>query len=214
MDAAETPSSNRGRRFRTRMASGLVVLIPLVVTVAVIRFLFGFTSGILLPIVDPAVADWPPLWRAILSLGVLLVAVYLLGEIAHHVVGRRVLSLGEGIVMRVPLVKVVYSASKQVVAAFQGRGTRAFQSVVYLEFPREGMRAIGFVTSTTRREDGNLWSTVFVPTTPNPTTGFLQLVRDDDMIRTSYTVEEGIKMVMSLGVLVPRAGETRPRPTP
>jgi uncharacterized membrane protein len=154
------------------------------------------------------------LWRAILSLGVLLVAVYLLGEIAHHVVGRRVLSLGEGIVMRVPLVKVVYSASKQVVAAFQGRGTRAFQSVVYLEFPREGMRAIGFVTSTTRREDGNLWSTVFVPTTPNPTTGFLQLVRDDDMIRTSYTVEEGIKMVMSLGVLVPRAGETRPRPTP
>jgi uncharacterized membrane protein len=214
MDAAETHSSNRGRRFRTRMASGLVVLIPLVVTVGVVRFLFGFTSGILLPIVDPAVADWPALWRAILSLGVLLVAVYLLGEIAHHVVGRRALSLGEGIVMRVPLVKVVYSASKQVVAAFQGRGTRAFQSVVYLEFPREGMRAIGFVTSTTRREDGNLWSTVFVPTTPNPTTGFLQLVRDDDIIRTSYTVEEGIKMVMSLGVLVPRAGETGPRPTP
>lgn len=196
------------------MASGLVVLIPLVVTIGVIRFLFGFTSGILLPIVDPAVADWPPLWRAVLSLGVLVLGLYLLGEIAHHVVGRRVLALGEGIVMRVPLVKVVYSASKQVVAAFQGRGTRAFQSVVYLEFPREGMRAIGFVTSTTRREDGDLWSTVFIPTTPNPTTGFLQLVRENDLIRTTYTVEEGIKMVMSLGVLVPRAGETANRPTP
>ena len=199
---------------RTRMASGLVVLIPLVVTIGLIRFLFGFTSGILLPIVDPAVADWPPLWRAVLSLGVLVLGVYILGEIAHHVVGRRVLALGESVVMRVPLVKVVYSASKQVVAAFQGRGTRAFQSVVYLEFPREGMRAIGFVTSTTRREDGGLWSTVFVPTTPNPTTGFLQLVKEDDMIRTTYTVEEGIKMVMSLGVLVPRAGETGGRPTP
>ena len=196
------------------MASGLVVLIPLVVTIGVIRFLFGFTSGILLPIVDPAVADWPPLWRAVLSLGVLVLGLYLLGEIAHHVVGRRVLALGEGIVMRVPLVKVVYSASKQVVAAFQGRGTRAFQSVVYLEFPREGMRAIGFVTSTTRREDGDLWSTVFIPTTPNPTTGFLQLVRENDLIRTTYTVEEGIKMVMSLGVLVPGAGETANRPTP
>ncbi|MEX2472169.1 MAG: DUF502 domain-containing protein [Gemmatimonadota bacterium] len=196
------------------MASGLVVLIPLVVTVAVIRFLFGFTSGILLPIIDPAVGDWPPMWRALLSLGVLLAAIYILGEIAHHVVGRRVLGVGEAIVMRVPFVKVIYSASKQVVAAFQGRGTRAFQSVVFVEHPRPGMRAIGFVTSTTRREDGQLWSTVFIPTTPNPTTGFLQLVRDEELIRTSYSVEDGIKMVMSLGVLLPRTGETGPRPTP
>lgn len=214
MDSPDTSAPNRRRRFRTRMASGLVVLIPLVVTVAVIRFLFGFTSGILLPVIDPAVGDWPPLWRAVLSLSVLLLAIYILGEIAHHVVGRRILGVGEAIVMRVPLVKVVYSASKQVVAAFQGRGTRAFQSVVFIEFPRPGMRAIGFVTSTTRREDGLLWSTVFIPTTPNPTTGFLQLVKEDELIRTSYTVEDGIKMVMSLGVLLPRPGETSPRPTP
>jgi uncharacterized membrane protein len=190
------------------MASGLVVLIPLVVTVAVIRFLFAFTSGILLPVIDPAVADWPPTLRALLSLAVLVAAVYVLGEIATHVIGRRLLGLGEAVVMRVPLVKVIYSASKQVVAAFQGRGTRAFQSVVYIEFPSPGMRAIGFITSTTRREDGRMWSTVFVPTTPNPTTGFLQLVPADDVVRTGYTVEEGIKMIMSLGVLIPRSGET------
>ena len=95
MDTPDTSAPNRGRRFRTRMASGLVVLIPLVVTVAVIRFLFGFTSGILLPVVDPAVADWPPLWRAVLSLTVLLLAIYMLGEIAHHVVGRRILGVGK-----------------------------------------------------------------------------------------------------------------------
>jgi uncharacterized membrane protein len=197
------------------MASGLVVLIPLVVTLAVIRFLFGFTSGILLPIVDPAVGNWPPLLRAVLSFSILIATIYLLGEVAHHVVGRRLLGFGEAVVMRVPLVKLVYSASKQVVAAFQGRGTRAFQSVVFVEFPRPGMRAVGFVTSTTRREDGALWSTVFVPTTPNPTTGFLQLVKEEELVRTSYTVEDGIKMVMSLGVLIPRqGGETGPRPQP
>lgn len=196
------------------MASGLVVLIPLVVTVAVIRFLFGFTSGILLPVIDPAVEGWPPLWRAVLSLALLVIAIYLLGEVATHVVGRRALALGEGIMMRLPLVRVVYSASKQVVAAFQGRGTRAFQSVVYVDFPRPGMRAVGFVTSTTRREDGQLWSTVFIPTTPNPTTGFLQLVKEDELLRTDYTVEEGIKMIMSLGVLIPRHGETGSRPIP
>lgn len=190
------------------MASGLVVLIPLVVTVAVIRFLFDFTSGILLPVVDPAVDDWPAGARAALSLGILLVVVYLLGLVATHVVGRRVLALGEGVVLRLPFVKVIYSVSKQVVAAFQGEKSRAFKSVVFIEFPREGMRSVGFSTGQVVMEDGSIWATVFVPTTPNPTTGFLQIVPVDAVVRTDFTVEEGIKMVMSLGALVPADIET------
>jgi len=190
------------------MASGLVVLIPLVITVAVIRFLFNFTSGILLPVVDPAVATWPPGARAALSLGILLVVIYLLGTVATHVLGRRVLGLGEGLVLRLPFVKVIYSASKQVVAAFQGQQRKAFKSVVIVEFPRPGMRAVGFVTGEVTLPDGTEWETVFVPTTPNPTTGFLQLVPAGSAVRTDYTVEEGVKMIMSLGVLAPpRAGK-------
>jgi uncharacterized membrane protein len=185
------------------MASGFVVLVPLVITVAVIRFLFVFTSGILLPVIDPAFADWPWLGRAALSLLILLVAIYILGALATNIVGRRVLSLGESVVLRLPFVKVVYSVSKQVVAAFQGRGSEAFKSVVLVEFPHPGTKAIGFVTARIKREDGSVWNTVFVPTTPNPTTGFLQLVPQERLEKTGYTVEEGIKMVMSLGVLVP-----------
>jgi uncharacterized membrane protein len=100
-------------------------------------------------------------------------------------------------------VKVVYGVSKQVVAAFQGQGSKAFKSVVFVQFPQPGMRAIGFVTSQMQRADGSTWATVFVPTTPNPTTGFLQLVPQDSLEQTGFTVEEGNKMVMSLGVLVP-----------
>jgi uncharacterized membrane protein len=197
------PPAPRPRRFKTRMASGLVILIPLVITGVVIRFLFMFTSGILLPFIDPALASWPAVARAALSLSILLVVIYVLGSFATNIVGRRILSLGESVVLRLPFVKVVYSISKQVVAAFQGRGSDAFKSVVFVEFPHPGMRSIGFVTGRIVREDGSVWNTVFVPTTPNPTTGFLQLVPQDALVKTGYTVEEGIKMVMSLGVLVP-----------
>ncbi|MGD2044893.1 MAG: DUF502 domain-containing protein, partial [Gemmatimonadota bacterium] len=148
-------------------------------------------------------ADWPALARAALSVGILLIIVYMLGALATNIVGRRVLALGESVVLRVPLVKSVYSVSKQVVAAFQGQGRKAFKAVVFVEFPQPGMRAVGFVTSEVQREDGSVWNTVFVPTTPNPTTGFLQLVPRESLEQTGFTVEEGIKMVMSLGVLIP-----------
>ncbi|HSM62244.1 MAG TPA: DUF502 domain-containing protein [Longimicrobiales bacterium] len=198
-------SRTHGRfwRLRTRMASGLVALVPIVVTVYVLRLAFAVTSGILLPVIDPAVREWPELWRAGLSLAILIVAVYLLGEIATRTVGRRILGVGEAVLLRVPFVKVVYSASKQVVEAFQSPTARAFKSVVFLEFPRPGTRAVGFVTSSITRPDGSVWNTVFVPTTPNPTTGFLQVVPEVDLEKTDMTVEEGIKMIMSLGVLVP-----------
>lgn len=189
---------------RTRMAQGLLALVPLIVTFLVLRFLLQVTSGILLPLIDPLVDHWPPFGRALLSLGVLLGLLYLLGLVASQVVGRRVLDLGEAIVLRVPFVKVIYSASKQVVAAFQGPGARSFKSVVFIEFPRPGMRAVGFLTGRLAAGDGGRgWVTVFVPTTPNPTTGFLQVVPESDVVRTDFTIEEGVKMVMSLGALVP-----------
>jgi uncharacterized membrane protein len=178
-------------------------MVPILVTVVVVRWTFSFTSGILLPLFGPALDHWPVASRAALSLAVLVGGLYLLGELATHVVGRRLLGLGEAVLLRVPFVKVVYRASKQVVDAFQGPGKKAFKSVVFLPFPHPGMRAVGFVTSTVTRSDGSLWSTVFVPTTPNPTTGFLQVVPKEDLVETDYTVEEGVKMIMSLGALVP-----------
>jgi uncharacterized membrane protein len=151
------------------------------------------------------VATWSPGARAALSLAILLVVIYVLGAVARHVVGRRILGLGESLVLRLPFVKMVYSTSKQVVAAFQGQRRRAFKSVVFIEFPRPGMKAVGFVTGQVRLADGTAWETVFVPTTPNPTTGFLQLVPAGTAVQTGYTVEEGVKMIMSLGALTPTA---------
>lgn len=192
-------------RLRRRMASGIAVLIPLMVTIYVLRVLFGFTAGILLPIIDPAVDHWPAPARIALAVGILAVMVYLLGELAAHVVGRRALGLAESLLMRLPIVRVIYRVSKQVVTAFERQDRSAFKSVVFVEFPRPGMRAMGFVTSTFSKPDGSEWKTVFVPTTPNPTTGFLQIVSSSEVVQTDFTVEQAFKMVMSLGVLSPEA---------
>jgi uncharacterized membrane protein len=223
MDATETRTIHRPSRFTTRIASGIFALIPVVVTFAVLRWVFNLTAGVILPVIDSAVGEWPLLARAILAVGIVVLAVYVLGEVAAHVVGRRMLALVEALVLRLPLVKVVYSISKQVVGAFQGPGAKAFKSVVYVDFPLPGHRSVAFVTSDFEKPDGSAWSTIFVPTTPNPTTGFLQIVERDRLERTEMTVEEGIKMIMSLGVLKPeggwnerqdqgRAGEGPPQP--
>jgi uncharacterized membrane protein len=190
-------------RIRSRMASGVVALVPLVITVYVLRALFGLTAGILLPFIDPAVEHWPWLLRAGLSLAVLLVGIYFLGELAQNFVGRRVLQLGEEVLLRVPFVKVIYRASKQVVSAFQKPNSAAFKSVVLIEFPRRGTRVVAFLTNTFTLADGALWHSVFVPTTPNPTTGFLQFLPAQDVIHTDFNVEDAFKMIMSLGMLAP-----------
>jgi uncharacterized membrane protein len=203
MTTPEAATKPRPWRFKTRMASGIVVLIPLVITIAVIRFLFNFTSGILLPFIDPALVTWPGPARDALSLFILIVTVYLLGAMAAHVVGRRVLGMGERVVLKLPIVKVVYSAAKQVVGTFQGTNADSFKSVVFVEFPHPGMRAIGFVTSKVQRADGSSWNLVFVPTTPNPTTGFLQLVPAVRVTPAGISIEDGIKLDMSIGSLTP-----------
>jgi len=190
-------------RVRARIVSGIAVLIPLFITIWVLRALFGFTVGIVLPVLDPAVDHWPAVARVALAAGLLLVIVYTLGELATNMVGRRILSLGEKVLLRVPVVRVIYKASRQVVSAFERQERSAFRSVVLVEFPHPGMRSVGFVTSTFSKADGSVWKTVFIPTTPNPTTGFLQIVPATQVTPSDFTVEEAFQMVMSLGVLSP-----------
>ena len=220
MTTTESKQLQRPGRFATRMASGIVALIPILITFAVLRWVFNITAGILLPVIDDVVGGWPPLAEAALAVLILLALVYLLGEIAAHVVGRRILALVEALVLRLPLVKTIYSVSKQVVGAFQGQGSKAFKSVAYVDFPHPGLKSVAFVTSDFVKPDGSEWSTIFIPTTPNPTTGFLQIVERGKLERTGMTVEEGIKMIMSLGVLKPdgpgpmTAGKESPRVRP
>ena len=190
------------QHLRRSLVAGLVVLIPLGITLFALRFLFNALTGLLEPALDPLIGDLPFWARALLSVGTLLAILIVVGQVATNVVGRRVIHFFERLVLRIPIVRPIYQATKQVVDAFSAPKTD-FQSVVMIQFPGPGLRAVGFLTNTLAGEDGRSWSTVFVPTTPNPTTGFLQVVPSEEAVRLEWSVEDAVKTIMSLGVLPP-----------
>jgi len=118
-------------------------------------------------------------------------------------VGRRLILFGERLLLRLPVVKTIYAASKQVVETFSSHQTTSFQAVVIVSFPRRESLAIGFITGTLFAPDNRKLYRVFIPTTPNPTSGFLLLMSPEDVQFTDIPIEEGIKMIVSGGMLAP-----------
>ena len=194
---------------RRYLITGLVVWVPLVITFFVLKFLVDLMDNSLLLL--------PPAWRPealfgfkIPGLGVVLAAVIVLltGLVTANLVGRKLVELWEGIVQHIPLVRTIYSAVKQVMETLLGNGGDSFRKVLMIEYPRKGLWTLAFQTGIgvgemqhrTHREV----LTVFVPTTPNPTSGFIILVPRDDVVELDMTVEDGLKLVMSLGVVTPK----------
>jgi uncharacterized membrane protein len=133
--------------------------------------------------------------------------VFLTGIVAANIVGRKLFDLGEAIVDRIPLVRSIYSAVKQVMHSLFSNGGQSFRRVLMVEYPRKGLWTLGFQTGVglgevQHRTDRDV-VTVFIPTTPNPTSGFVIMVPREDAIELDMSVEDGLKFVMSLGVVVP-----------
>jgi len=230
-------------RLRTRLSAGLILVIPIWITAILIRFIFTLTrdaslwlvEGLLLTPWGARLLDaWrvsaealrasgvdalPPAWRwclGIVSVLLTLTTIYVLGVVTTHILGRRLVHAAETVVDRVPLVKTVYRASKQVLEAFAGESTQAFQRVALVPFPTDEIRTLGFVTQLMADPvSGEKLCAVFVPTSPNPTTGFVFIVRRDRIVEMDWTVEDAVKAVMSGGVLLPDvaavASQERPR---
>jgi len=193
------------------MITGVLILIPLFVTYVLIAFLFNLltTTGTpfirgMLSFLDMDQLRWLTPLVPFINLLLVLLFIFLVGMIGTNIVGRRVLGTFNQVVMSLPLVSTVYGAVKQVVETLQGPH-RSFQRVVLLEYPRKGVWMMGLV-ATPRKDPFNLSPSgtllsVFVPTTPNPTSGFLVLVREDDVIETDYNVEEAFKFIVSSGIV-------------
>jgi uncharacterized membrane protein len=194
---------------RRTFITGLLILLPLFITYVLIAFLFNIfvrigappVTGFLRVLgVNSLGTPLVPIVSLLLSLGV----IFLLGLVGTNLLGRQILARFESLLLRVPLVKTIYSSAKQVVETLQGPG-RSFQRVVLLQYPREGVWSIGLVA--TERADtlnlvpGNKVLAVFVPTTPNPTSGYLVIVSPRDVIDLDFTVEEAFKFIVSGGII-------------
>jgi uncharacterized membrane protein len=193
-----------GSWLRRRFVVGFLVALPLVVTLFFARFLFQLFDRWFRPISHQLFGREIPGIGLLLVLGVML----LLGVVATNVVGGRLLAFLERLLARVPLLSPIYQSARQVTEAIQIGDTAKFRKVVLIEFPGPGLTSVGFVTSETgvpTRLCPEPAYLVFVPTTPNPTTGFLVTVPKRLVKVLDIPVEDGVKMVMSGGLLVPQS---------
>jgi uncharacterized membrane protein len=185
-------------RLRTWFIAGLIVFLPVVVTFSIIAWLFRIVDGLLgrlLPIL---------VGHAIPGLGLVasIVVIFIIGALATNVLGRRVVGLFERLLLRVPLARSIYSATKSISDTVFLQRRAAFQRPVLVEWPRRGSYSIGFVTGATAGlPAGGRALNVFVVSTPNPTTGFLMLVPERDAVALEMSVEDALKIVMSGGIV-------------
>jgi uncharacterized membrane protein len=198
-----SPFARARHDIQGRIVSGLIVLVPIGITFFILDFLFSMTIGLIKPITSRVLPALPNYVLDILSICVLLLVFYFVGLFAANFLGRKLIGLGEAILARIPLVKSVYSASKQVVDAFSLRDKSTMRTVALIEFPSEGLRSVGFVTGTIQDENGRQCYRVFIPTTPNPTTGYFLIVPPEKVFFTGMSVEEACKMLMSGGIVAP-----------
>jgi uncharacterized membrane protein len=203
------PDDKKPHFIRRTLIAGLLILLPLFITYVLIAFLFNIFTGVGAPLVTGLLRLFGAGELAyplvlVVNLLLSLAVIFLLGLVGTNILGRRLLTAFEGLLLRLPLVKTIYSSAKQVIETFQGPG-RSFQRVVLLQYPRQGLWSLGLVA--TERADnlnlvpGNKVLTVFVPTTPNPTSGYLVIISPNDVIDLDFSVEDAFKFIVSGGIV-------------
>jgi len=203
-------------RWQANFWAGLAIVLPGVISIAVLRWLFGTVANITdtLLIFLPAKlthhdqGSGPMYWYW--SLVALVLAVFLIGTVgllARNYFGKRIIEWVDSALLRIPLLNKIYGATKQVNDAFSSTNKTAFRTVVLVEFPHAGVYSIGFITSDQQEEvqakTGQKVVCVFVPATPNPTSGFLLMVPEEKAIKLDMSVPDAIKYVISLGAISP-----------
>ena len=201
------------RHFRNAFISGLALLIPLGVTFIVIHFLLQRigepSSHLFFYFLDPATRSkpWIDTVLRIISTGVVVILITALGFLSNYFLGRLFVKIAERLITSVPFIKTVYNTAKQIVDTFRQQKEAFFQKVVLVEYPRTGCYALGFLTGTARGETqiktGKTIVNVFIPTTPNPTSGFLLLIPKEDILTLEMSVADGMKLIISGGAVVP-----------
>jgi len=195
------------RDLRNSFFAGLLVIVPVAASVGILLWLFNTFTGWLVPGVLRQPDGTVPFQYRVVALLVFLLLTIVLGWVTRLVVGRELVKLTEAVILRIPVLNKIYGFAKDVSDTMLAGKKTVFERVVLVEYPRPGVYAIGFVTNETEGEAQAKTKepviSVFIPTTPNPTSGFLALVPRDKAIAMDMTVAEGMKFVISGGSVVP-----------
>ncbi|MBA64947.1 MAG: hypothetical protein CMG55_04005 [Candidatus Marinimicrobia bacterium] len=187
------------QNLKSKLFAGIAILLPLYLTFIVIKILFISMEEISEPLLNKLGLD-------ILGLGIILtiILIYILGLLMTNFLGRKIFNLGENIVKKVPIVNIIYTTLKQITDTFTKDSNDTFKGAIYIQYPRRGLWTMAFISGESESKEGIAYYHVFVPTTPNPTSGFFLVVPQSDSIATDMSVEEGLKTIISGGLLAPK----------
>ena len=191
--------------FRRKFFTGLLILLPTAVTIYIFYRIFVSMDNIL----EPLVLRYPFLDIPGLGLLAVLLIILVTGIFAGNFIGRTIISWLEGIVFRIPLFSRMYMAIKQLSEVFLKQERTVFKRAILIQYPRPGIYVVAFVTSTWRFRDENgeekNFINVFLPTAPNPTSGFFLMIPEEEAIPFDHTIEDALKLVISGGAVLPGA---------
>ena len=183
---------------KTRIFAGLLAIVPIAVTFWILKFLFTFLDSLASPFLKKVGIEIP-------GLGIILTLlfIFVLGLFITNVLGKTLFNWGEKILAKLPIVNTIYNTIKQITSAFSASTVKSFQQVIFIQYPREGLWTMCFVTNQSKNENGDAFYHVFVPTTPNPTSGVFIVIPKKDAIHPDISVEDGLKAIISGGILDP-----------
>ena len=192
-------SNGIGGHLRRAFVRGLFVLIPVVLTYMVLKLLFDIVDGVLQPLVEAVFGSRVP------GLGLLFLAalVYLTGLLVANVLGRRIVELLKGGLLRIPVVSNVYSTSGKLIDSFSGSSDMGFKRVVAIEHPRRGAWTLGFLTSFIEEAPGKRMAIVYIPTAPMPNSGWVAILPVEEVYDTDLSIDTAMNLVLSGGITAP-----------
>ena len=207
-DMSLRKSPTRLQRLRRTIMAGLTIIVPLWVTGWVLKFLFDWADGFSAPLISQMAKlfDDPDFHIPGLGFVLTFIILWVVGALATNVVGRSLWQFARETLEGLPLVRTIYAPIQQLMESLTSPGKAGFEKVVLVEYPRIGMWTLGFLAGNVPREDEAAPAhSIFVPTAPNPTTGFMLIVPPEQLRPTDLRVEEALKMIVSAGVAVPPA---------
>ena len=188
------------RHIRKNIFSGLLLVIPLVITILVIRAVFNFLDSLLLPYLQPQLGYWVP------GIGILITffAIYLIGIMVTNFIGRKLVNKGELFLLKIPIAKSIYGSVKQIIETFSFKEDQSGKKAVMVEYPKENIWSIGLVNGEVEHPISNekLYN-ILILASINPTSGFFILVPQHKVIQIDISVEEAMKWIVSGGIVTP-----------
>jgi len=188
------------RRSKNYFLSGILVVIPIVITIFVVKAIFTFLDELLLPYLMPQLGYWVP------GIGIIItfIGIYLVGILVTNFIGRKFVSLGERIVLNIPVAKTIYGSVKQIMETFSFKTEESGKKVVMVEYPKDNIWSIGLINGEISHPDSHeMMYNILVLAAINPTSGFFILVPQDKVVYLKISVEEAMKWIVSGGIVIP-----------